>query len=318
MSLHIKYRPTDWRDFFGNSSLVQSLQSELRKENKAHVYMFYGPSGCGKTTLARLLAKELKCNERNIFEYDIADTTSIEDARKIKESVRFKPMLTENDSNVKVYIFDEFHRASNNAKDALLKTLEEPPTYVYFVICTTEFEKIPTTIKSRCLKYQVQALDNEDIIEFLENIIEKENLDIHDKVIRKIAKKSNGAPREALQLLNQVSTISDVDLALDLITHNIEEAEIIEICRTIANFKLSEKDRWFKVADLLSRLKNANIDTEKYRIACLSYFSSMMINKKLSISIIQRAALIAECFEQPFYNSGRGGLILACYKACME
>lgn len=310
MPIITKYRPSSWEEFRGNEALVASLRNELKKEGRPHAYLFHGPSGVGKTTISRLIAKELGCAEQNIIEYNIADNTSVEHAREIARSSKYIPLVNDGESKVKVYILDEFQRASPNAQDCLLKPLEEPPEHAYFIICTTEPSKIVKTIRSRCSEYEVRPLDNEIMMEFLEEIAEKEESEVDYKVLKKIVKVSEGRAREAISLLGQVSEISDVSEALELITLKIENAAIIEICRAIM-----AKKKWKEIANLLSRLQE---DPEKCRLACLSYFTSIMVNPKSGEPTVQFSALVAECFEQPFYNSGKGGLILACYKACSE
>jgi len=309
MSIITKYRPSSWKEFQGNEALVTSLRNELKKDDRSHAYLFHGMAGTGKTTCARLIAKELDCAEQNIIEYNIADNTSVENAREIARSAKYVPLVGNNESRTKLYILDEFHRASPQAQDCLLKPLEEPPEHAYFVICTTEPSKVVKTIRSRCSEYEVRPLDSETMLSFLEDIAEKEEIEIDYKVLKKIVKVSEGRAREALKLLGQVSGIKDVEEALDLITLGIEDSSIIEICRL-----LLKGGKWKEVAPLIARLKE---DPEKCRLACLSYFTSIMINPKNGKNV-ERCAMIAECFESPLYNSGRGGLILAFYRACME
>lgn len=311
MSIITKYRPSSWEEFRGNEALITSLRNELKKEDRPHAYLFHGSSGTGKTTLARLIAKELGCSEQNIIEYNIADNTSVEHARDIARSSKYVPLVHEYyTSKVKVYILDEFQRASPNAQDCLLKPLEEPPEHAYFVICTTEPSKIVKTIRSRCSEYEVRPLNYNEMEDLLEEIAEKEGVEVDYKVLNKIAKVSEGRAREAISLLGQVSEISDVNEALELITLKIENSSIIALCKAIVARK-----KWKEIAGLLSRLQE---DPEKCRLAILNYFAAIMVNPKSGESTVQYSALVAEYFEQPFYNSGRGGLILAVYKACQE
>jgi DNA polymerase-3 subunit gamma/tau len=313
MPIHVDHRPSSWKEFVGNESLVKSLRTELKKSNRSHAYLFYGESGVGKTTLARLIAKELKCATQNIIEYNIADNTSVENAREIARSMKYVPLTLNDESKVKVYILDEFHRASPNAQDCLLKPLEEPSDHAYFIICTTDPNKVVKTIRSRCMQYEVRTLNVDDMLVLLDSIAEKEHIEIDEVVLEKIAKVSEGRAREALKLLGQVSNIKNVDDALSLITLGIEDTEVIEVCRAIANRK--DKQKWKTVANLISNLK---VEPEKCRLACLSYFTSIMLNQKSSSGTVEWAALKAECFENNLYNSGKGGFVLMCYKACIE
>lgn len=310
MSIITKYRPSSWNEFKGNEALITSLRNELKKEDRPHAYLFHGMTGVGKSTLSRLIAKELGCSDQNIIELNIADNTSVEHAREIARSAKYVPLVQNNESKIKVYILDEFQRASPQAQDCLLKPLEEPPEHAYFIICTTEPSKVVKTIRSRCSEYEVRPIDHAEMIELLEDIAEKEEVEVDYKVLNKIAKVSEGRAREAISLLGQVSEISDVNEALELITLKVENSSIIELCKAML-----AKKKWKEIAILLSRLQE---DPEKCRLAILNYFASIMVNPKSGESTVQYSALVAECFESPFYNSGRGGLILACYKACME
>lgn len=310
MSIITKYRPSSWEEFRGNEALITSLRNELKKEDRPHAYLFLGQAGTGKTSLARLIAKELGCSSQNIIEYNIADNTSVEHAREIARSSKYVPLVNNNESKVKVYILDEFQRASPNAQDCLLKPLEEPPEHAYFIICTTEPGKIVKTIRSRCSEYEVRPLNYDEMEDLLEDIYEKEGVEVDYKVLNKIIKVSEGRAREAISLLGQVSEISNVSEALELITLKVENSSIIELCKAIIARK-----KWKEIAGLLSRLQE---DPEKCRLAILNYFASIMVNPKSGESTVQYSALVAECFEQPFYNSGKGGLILAFYKACQE
>jgi len=310
MAFAIDYRPQNWDEVLGQDAIIASLRKTLAKKNHPRVYMLHGPYGSGKTTIGRLIAKELGCADINILEHNIGDNTQVDYAREIARSSRYMPLVYEGKSKIKVYILDEFHRATVNAQEALLKHLEEPPSHAYFILCTTEPKKVISTIQSRCVKYEVKTLDATTMLELLENVLEKEKLEIDDKVLTKIIKVAEGHPRDALQLLEQVVGIDDVDTALEIVARGLEDVEVIEICRI-----LFKNRKWKNVASLLSRLTT---EPEKARITILSYFTSIMINPKSTNSTVEMAARIASCFENSFYNAGKQGLILACYAACME
>ena len=216
-----KYRPTTFESVVGQRALTTTLKNAIATGKLAHAYLFCGPRGVGKTTCARIFAKTINCmsptaegeacnqcesctafNEQrsyNIHELDAASNNSVDDIRQLVEQVRIPPQI----GKYKVYIIDEVHMLSIGAFNALLKTLEEPPEYVIFILATTEAHKIPITILSRCQRYDFKRISIETIAARLRELIDKEGWDVEDKAVRYIAKMADGSMRDSLSLLDQ-------------------------------------------------------------------------------------------------------------------
>ena len=224
-----KYRPQKFSDIAAQEHVTRTLKNAIRSQRIAHGYIFSGSRGVGKTTAARILAKALNCEKiqsdtkyrteesepcgqcescqdfdagtsLNISEFDAASNNSVEDIRALRENVRYAPQK----GQYKVYIIDEFHMLSNAAFNAFLKTLEEPPEHVVFIFATTEMNKVPPTISSRCQKFNFKRIAIQDIQAQLKAICEKEAIHIDDKSLLLIARKADGAMRDAQSLLDQV------------------------------------------------------------------------------------------------------------------
>ena len=219
-ALYRKYRPKTFRDVIGQPQVTTTLQNELLSGRISHAYLFIGSRGTGKTTCAKILAKAVNClNPRNgnpcgeceicrqidseeildIVELDAASNNGVNDIREICESAAFTPAQ----SKYRVYIVDEVHMLSAGAFNALLKTLEEPPNYVIFILATTEMHKIPATILSRCQRFEFHKISVDDIANRIEYVSEKEKVNIERGAARLIAKVSDGAMRDALAILDK-------------------------------------------------------------------------------------------------------------------
>lgn len=300
MNLFRKYRPTNFDDMIGNEAEIESLKKLLEKENPPHVYLLTGPAGCGKTTLARIAAEQLGADELSLTELNSANNRGIETARETIQQMQYIPA-----SGIRIFIIDEVHQTTKDWQEAMLKPLEDTPDHVYFFLCTTNPEKLKPTLKSRCTKVNVTSLDEESLYRFIKIIAKKEELNIPKEIIREIAENSKGSPRIALVLLEKVSEMEDEKSMKEVISMGDEaEKEVIELCRA-----LLKGDDWGNIADILKGLKD--VEVERIRYAVLAYMNSVLLSggKKSS-----RAAVTIECFVEPFYNSGRSGLSLACYQ----
>ncbi|MCP4179898.1 MAG: DNA polymerase III subunit gamma/tau [bacterium] len=216
-----KYRPNSFSDMIGQEHITQTLQNALISSKTAHAYLFVGPRGIGKTTIARIFAKALNCkqapvknpcnecdschsissgNNIDIIEIDGASNNSVNDIRNLREEVLYTPV----NSKYKIYIIDEVHMLSNSAWNALLKTLEEPPPHIKFLFATTEAHKILPTVLSRCQRFDLQRIPQNQICKKITEIAASENVTISNNAINAIAKAANGGMRDALSLLDQI------------------------------------------------------------------------------------------------------------------
>ena len=219
-ALYRKWRPADFDDVKGQDAIVTTLRNQIKADRIGHAYLFCGTRGTGKTTVAKIFAKAVNCehpvdgrpcgecamcksiaagSSMNVIEIDAASNNGVEDIRKIREEVQYSPT----EGRYKVYIIDEVHMLSIGAFNALLKTLEEPPSYVIFILATTETHKIPITILSRCQRYDFKRISIETITARLEELMKAENINVEDKALRYIAKAADGSLRDALSLLDQ-------------------------------------------------------------------------------------------------------------------
>lgn len=220
MALYRKFRPDEFEDVKGQDAIVKTLKNQIKAERVGHAYLFCGTRGTGKTTVAKIFAKAVNCQHpvdgspcgecemcrsiaagtsMNVIEIDAASNNGVDNIREIREEVAYRPT----EGRYKVYIIDEVHMLSIGAFNALLKTLEEPPEYVIFILATTEAHKIPVTILSRCQRYDFKRISIETISGRLKELIEKERWDVEEKAVRYIAKMADGSMRDALSLLDQ-------------------------------------------------------------------------------------------------------------------
>jgi len=220
MALYRKFRPREFEDVKGQDHIVTTLTNQIKADRIGHAYLFCGTRGTGKTTIAKILAKAVNCEQpvdgspcnecamckaintqtsMNVIEIDAASNNGVDNIREIVDEVQYSPT----EGKYKVYIIDEVHMLSTGAFNALLKTLEEPPSYVIFILATTEAHKIPITILSRCQRYDFKRITIDVIADRLHELLEKEGIEAEDKAVRFIAKAADGSMRDGLSLLDQ-------------------------------------------------------------------------------------------------------------------
>ena len=219
-ALYRKFRPQEFEDVKGQEHIVTTLKNQIKADRIGHAYLFCGTRGTGKTTVAKIFAKAVNCehpvdgspcgecaicraiadgSSMNVIEIDAASNNGVDNIRQIREEVTYRPT----EGKYKVYIIDEVHMLSAGAFNALLKTLEEPPSYVIFILATTEAHKIPITILSRCQRYDFHRISIDTIAGRLMDLMKEENVDVEEKAIRYVAKAGDGSMRDALSLLDQ-------------------------------------------------------------------------------------------------------------------
>ena len=273
-TLYRKYRPKTFELVYGQDVIVKTLKNVIKNDKLSHAYLFTGPRGTGKTSSAKLFAKAINClnnkdgdacnecencksfnNNSNpdIIEIDAASNNGVDEIREIKNKVSLVPSM----SKYKVYIIDEVHMLSIGAFNALLKTLEEPPEYIIFILATTEPQKIPATIISRCQRFDFKSISHDKMKQCLENIISKENITIDDGAIEEIINNSKGGMRDAIGLLDQASAFCNNNITANDIEElsgnisikqirtflsNIMQKEYNVIFDSISNYSSNGKD----------------------------------------------------------------------------
>lgn len=296
MSLYHTYRPSDFSEIVGNEEIIESLEKMLSGES-SHSFLFTGEKGCGKTTMGRILASKLGASGADYIEINSSQFRGIDTIRDIIKQSSYMPL----NGTARVWLIDEAHKITNDAQNAFLKILEEPPKHIYFILCTTDPQKLIEPLKDRCTTFVVKSLNDKQMFKLLKRIARKENEVLDDKLLEVITDSSKGHPRAALQILEKVFSVPE-DKRLK-IAKKVEddESQAIELCR--AMFRNAS---WKEISSILRGIKDE--DPEGVRRLILSYFSSVLLKQENDT-----AAAIMEVFSENFYNTGFSGLILACY-----
>lgn len=296
--LQEKYRPQIFEDFFGNKDAITGLKATCRREKgPPPAFLLIGPKGCGKTTLAGIIKKELKVDDKDFVEMNTANVRGIDSIREIDINCRFAAL----GGTRKIYFFDECHKLTNDAQNALLKLLEKPPGHVTFILATTDPQMLIATLKDRCTIYEVSLLSNKEIKELVKAILKKEKIFIPEQAIDEIVIVADGGPRAALVLLDAVIDIEDDDDLINAIKgYNTAEATVKELCQALLN-----NQDWKTIAKLVKAITD---DPEKIRYAILGYMSAVLLN-----SGKPRAAEVMVNFMDSFMYTKKSGLVLACF-----
>lgn len=297
--LYQKHRPAKFEDLHGNEDVLKVL-SEMLKNPKTspHSFLLHGPTGCGKTTIGRIIASSLGAKGMDIREIDSADFRGIDTVREIRKQCQYHPM----ESKCQAWIIDECQKMTSDAQSALLKILEDTPSHVYFILCTTDPQKLLGTIKGRCSQFQVSVLKEKEMQHLLRKVVREEGASIKKEVYEQIIQDSMGHPRNALMILDQVLRV-DADSQLEIAKKTaMQTTQAIDLCRA-----LMSRTSWKAVASILEGLRDQ--EAEGIRRVVLGYCQSILLKGEND-----QAALIMDEFIEPFYNSLFPGLVLACYK----
>ena len=221
-TLYRKYRPQTFEDILGQDEVVTTLKNSIESGNISHSYLFNGTRGTGKTSIARIFAREIGSSEEDIYEIDAASNRGIDEIREIRDSVSLLPYS----SDFKVYIIDEVHMLTTQAFNALLKTLEEPPAHVVFILATTEKHKVPDTIQSRCQVYDFKKADIQTLTGLVKDIAEKEDVrNLPDEIAEAVAKKGRGSFRDTLSYLQKFIGSMNEAIDLHILSQDFNELE---------------------------------------------------------------------------------------------
>lgn len=265
-ALYRAYRPQTFEDVVGQEHIIRTLKNQVENNNIGHAYLFTGTRGTGKTSTAKIFARAVNCtnginqepcnecdvcrdilndNIMDVIEIDAASNNSVDDIRELRESVKYSPAK----SKYKVYIIDEVHMLSQGAFNALLKTLEEPPSYIIFILATTEPHKIPATILSRCQRFDFKRVTVKDMSDRMKKICLEENIDVEEKALNLISRNSQGALRDALSILDQCISFGD---------NKIEYKDVVELLGTVNIEQLFDMAECIINQDTKKSLQNLN------------------------------------------------------------
>lgn len=293
IALYRKWRSRTFDEVVGQQHVTQTLINALNLDRVAHAYLFTGPRGTGKTSTARLLAKAVNClaepdnrpcNECRIceainegrlldlIEIDAASNTSVDDIRDLRDKVGFRPA----EAQIKFYIIDEVHMLSNSAFNALLKTLEEPPDHVIFVLATTEPEKIPATITSRCQRFDFKRIKLDDIVQRLAYIVAQEGLTAEPDALEYIARQGNGSMRDAISLLDQLTAYGQETLTLELVQTvlgAVASQSVIELVDALLQEEVASG------LDIINRVASDGTDPRQFAREIVEYLRALMLVK---------------------------------------
>ena len=300
---HLKYRPRNWGEVLGHKALLSSIKTALAKKS-ARTFLLTGGSGVGKTTIARLIAKEVGCSPSDIIELDGATNTGIDDMRNVIERLQYKSLS----GNSRTVILDESHSVSKQAFQSLLKSLEEPPPDVYWVLCTTEPDRVPKNIRTRCLQYDLRPVSTDAILALLETVVSREKLIVKDETLEFIVEAAEGSPRQALVFLAECAELKDSASVKSLLKTVGESKEAVDLCRMLLSVASGKGVPWSGVAGLIRAVESP---PETTRIIVLRYMAVVVLSGSPDKS--GPAADVLDAFATPFLDrEGNAPLARAC------
>lgn len=296
LALYRKYRPNNFDDVSGQEKVVAVIKNAIVNNKVSHAYLFSGPRGTGKTTIAKILARLVNCenlssdgkpcgkcyscvnyfNSNDIVEIDAASNNGVDEIRELRDKINLVP----SNSKYKVYIIDEVHMLTTQAFNALLKTLEEPPSHIIFILATTDPQKVPLTISSRCQKFQFSKLDVTKIVERLEQIVNSENIDIENDALFEIARLAEGGMRDAINILDQLVAYKNDKITLEdvyLVNGSISYDDVLKLMNAI---RLNDKIEIIKFIDFFD---NSGKEVNKFVQELIVFLKDVILYKNTGI-----------------------------------
>lgn len=320
LALYRKYRPTNFNEVVGQDKVITVIKNEIINNRISHAYLFSGPRGTGKTTTAKIIAKLVNCtnpvngeccnkcdnclnfkNSSDIVEIDAASNNGVDEIRELRDKVNLVPT----NSKYKIYIIDEVHMLTTQAFNALLKTLEEPPAHVIFILATTEPHKIPLTVASRCQKFQFFKISNDEIVHRLSDIIKEENIKLDNEILLEIARLSDGGLRDAINMLDQLLAYKSENITL-MDVYNINSCvSYIDIYNFINNMM---NNNAIEIVNFIEKIDSEGKNISKFIEELIVFLKDILLYKsaKINSEIEDKNAKIKELSdvlsENAIYN----------------
>jgi len=299
MSLARRYRPKTLEDLLGSRSTIQAVEGILQRPAAKipHAFLITGPSGTGKTTLARVIVKSLGISGGDFTELDTADFRGIDTVRQLRQQMQYRGL----EGARRGWLLDECHAMTREAQEALLKALEEAPAHAFFILATTDPDKLKPTLKRRCVQFAMSPIREETMLKYLKGIAGQEDKKVPDEVLKQIALDSLGSPGVALAVLEKI-----LDLPVDKMLKAARQAteqqnEAIALARI-----LFKKPRWPEVAKLIKTIEG---EPESLRRLILAYCTSVLLGNDNP-----QAYVVMDAFKSPFFDDAKAKLVMACYE----
>ncbi len=325
-ALYLKWRPQVFEDVVGQDHITRTLRNSIKTGRVRHAYLFSGPRGTGKTTMARLLAKAVNCQNENVelhpcgacpacvaigegryldlIEIDAATHTGVDDVRDLRDKIAFAPGA----GHYKVYIIDEVHRFTGNAFDALLKTLEEPPDHAIFVLATTEIDKVPDTIKSRCLQFEFRRVALHEVADRLQLIAETEGLVIERSALELIARQGTGSVRDSVSLLDQIVTDPAEQITLELVQRILGTTNYRAVGELVDALIDHDVSRGLHI---INEAVDSGNDPRQLGQQVVEHLRAVLLAQTASADLVEAAQEERDLFAQQAENISRTALLRA-------
>jgi DNA polymerase III gamma/tau subunit len=298
-----RYRPKKLSELVGQKEVVRMLLGFIREGDIPHVTLFLGPSGVGKTTTARILARKVGCRGTDLVELNAADFRGVDTIRDIRNRVGQMPLMGKS----RAWIIDEVGELTGTAQRGFLKILEETPSHAFFMLATTDPQKLIKTVRNRCTEIQLKSLSYDDMGILLDRVCRAEKKRITDKVKDKLIEVADGSARKVLVILQQVLKVKDSKQQIEIIQSSESERQSIELCRIL----MRSNPPWKEVAAII---RGIDEEPEKIRRSVLGYANAVLLNG----GIHTRALQIVEAFSGNYFDVGKSGLTWSCAQMCKQ